>query len=115
MQYYDNMRAGTDDFFTTFLGLQLQMSLFIRDTSGSPSGRVKIYDVDDDTITNGKGPYITNEGNTPYREYIDNRIIITKTDKIKYGIRNVQFATKKYCDIYYGASVIETVNYPHII
>ena len=88
MQYYDNMRAHTDDFFTTFLGLQLQMSLFIRDTSGSPSGRRKIYDVDDDTITNGKGPYITNEGNTPYREYIDNYTItsVFLTPQIEIGI-----------------------------
>ena len=72
MQYYDNMRAGTDDFFTTFLGLQLQMSLFIRDTSGSPSGRLKIFDVDDETsFSNGKGRFISGMGNTPYCEYID--------------------------------------------
>ena len=72
MQYYYNMRAGTDDFFTTFLGLQLQMSIFIRDTSGSPSGRLKIYDVDDETsFSNGKGRFISGMGNTPYSEYID--------------------------------------------
>ena len=72
MQYYDNMRAGTDDFFTTFLGLQLQMSIFIRDTSGSPSGRLKIFDVDDKApYSNDKGRFISEMGNTPYSEYKD--------------------------------------------
>ena len=72
MQYYDNMRAGTDDFFTTFLGLQLQMSVFIRDTSGSPSGRLKIFDVDDKApYSNDKGRFISEMGNTPYSEYKD--------------------------------------------
>ena len=70
MQYYDEMRVGTDQFFSTFLGVQLDMSVFIRDTS--QTGKRKIFDVNDDVPTgDNKGTFISTRGNTPYSEYND--------------------------------------------